>query len=86
MSGRLRYPLSRFSTVTFVAGPLWALFGASLGYLGGTTFHDHTMPATGFGIGVGVAVVVELGLARRGGGRRGAGTLADSVVDEDLAA
>jgi membrane-associated protein len=88
MSGRLRYPLSRFSTVTFVAGPLWALFGASLGYLGGTTFHEHTLLATGLGIGVGVgiAAVVELGLARRGGGRRGAGTLADSVVDEDLAA
>jgi membrane protein DedA with SNARE-associated domain len=68
MSGRLRYPLARFSAVTCIAGPLWASFGAALGYLGGTTFHDHTIWATGLGIAVGVtiAALVELVLRRLG--------------------
>jgi membrane-associated protein len=68
MSGRLRFPLARFSAVACLAGPLWATFGASLGYLGGTTFHDHTLLATGLGIVVGVtlAALAELALRRIG--------------------
>jgi membrane protein DedA with SNARE-associated domain len=66
MSGRLRLPLARFSAVTCVAGPLWAAFAASLGYLGGTTFHDHTLLATGLGIAVGLSLagLAELVLRR----------------------
>jgi membrane-associated protein len=68
MSGRLRFRLSRFSAITCLAGPLWAAFGASLGYLGGTTFHDHTLLATGLGVAVGVtlAALAELLLSRLG--------------------
>ena len=66
VSGRLRYPLSRFSPVTVVAGILWAGFGSVLGYLGGTTFHDNTWLATGLGVAVGtlVAFSIEMVMSR----------------------
>ena len=66
VSGRLRYPLAKFSGITVVAGILWAAFGSALGYLGGTTFHDNTLLATalGVGVGAGVAAVIELVMNR----------------------
>ena len=68
MSGRLGLPLTRFSVIIILAGPLWAGFGGALGYLGGATFHDRTLLATGLGIVVGVslAALAELVLTRRG--------------------
>jgi membrane-associated protein len=86
MSGRLRFPVARFSAITCLAGPLWAAFGASLGYLGGTTFHDHTLLATGLGIVVGLtlAALAELALRRMGiYGRPAPEALA---TEDDLAA
>src|SRR5262245_9914052 len=86
MSGRLRLPLARFSAVTCVAGPLWAAFAASLGYIGGTTFHDHTLLATGLGIAVGLALagLAELALRRFGIYRPPAPEVI--ATDDDLAA
>ncbi|HKA85697.1 MAG TPA: VTT domain-containing protein [Acidimicrobiales bacterium] len=86
MSGRLRLPLARFSAVTCVAGPLWAAFAASLGYIGGTTFHDHTLLATGLGIAVGLALagLAELALRRLGIYRPPAPEVI--ATDDDLAA
>jgi membrane protein DedA with SNARE-associated domain len=89
VSGRLVYPLPRFSAVTVVAGLLWALFGTALGYLGGTTFHDNTWLATGLGVAVGTsfAVAVEVLLSWRS--RRSAVRiqLAEAVADcDELAA
>src|SRR5918994_4309989 len=85
MSGRFHHPLSGFSTVTFAAGPLWAVFGASLGYLGGTTFHEHTVLSTGS-----VSAWCRnrcRGRARAGpaGRRPPEGEHPGPVVDEDLA-
>ncbi len=67
MAGRTAYPLRRFSTATVGAGALWAGFAVALGYLGGQTFHDQTLLATGMGIGIGVgfAALVEVALSRR---------------------
>jgi membrane-associated protein len=67
-SGRLRYPLRRFTPVICIAGPLWAAFGTALGYLGGATFHDRTLLATamGVGVGVGTAMLIEFVLRRLG--------------------
>lgn len=56
VSGRLTYPLPRFSAVTVGAGILWASFGTMLGYLGGTTFHDNTWLATGLGVAIGTTI------------------------------
>jgi membrane-associated protein len=66
VSGRLHYPLAKFSGLTVIAGILWAAFGSALGYLGGTTFHDNTLLATalGVGVGAGVAAVIELAMNR----------------------
>jgi membrane-associated protein len=86
MSGRLRFPIARFSAVTCLAGPLWAAFAASLGYLGGTTFHDHTLLATGLGVGVGVALAALAELAIRRLGIYGQPSSEVVVNDDDLAA
>jgi len=68
VSGRLAYPLARFTPVTVLAGFLWAGFGSALGYLGGTAFHDNTLLATALGVAVGAAVaaLVELVMSRVG--------------------
>jgi membrane-associated protein len=86
MSGRLRLPLARFSAITCVSGPLWAAFGASLGYLGGTTFHDHTLLATGLGIAVGLSLAGLAELALRRFGTYGQPAPEDIATDDDLAA
>ena len=86
MSGRLRFPIARFSAVTCLAGPLWAAFGASLGYLGGTMFHDHTLLATGLGVGVGVTLAALAELAIRRLGIFGEPSSQVVVNDDDLAA
>jgi membrane-associated protein len=86
MSGRLRFPLVRFSAITCLAGPLWAAFGASLGYLGGTTFHDHTLLATGLGVAVGVTLAALAELALRRTGIYGEPAPDVIAADDDLAA
>jgi membrane protein DedA with SNARE-associated domain len=86
MSGRLRYPLTRFSVVICLAGPLWASFGASLGYLGGTTFHDRTLLATGLGVVVGVAIAALAELVLRRLGIYGRPSVQVTPVDDDMAA
>jgi membrane-associated protein len=86
MSGRLRFPIARFSAVTCLGGPLWAAFAASLGYLGGTTFHDHTLLATGLGVGVGVTLAALAELAIRQLGIYGQPSSEVVVNDDDLAA
>ncbi len=93
VSGRLTYPLPRFSPITVVAGILWAAFGTSLGYLGGRTFHDNTLLGTALGVAVGasVGVLVQLGTDwhTRRVARRAVATAASESPesdDEDLAA
>jgi membrane-associated protein len=67
MAGRTAYPLRRFTPATIVAGALWAGFATSLGYVGGHTFHEQTLLATGLGILLAVAFagLVELVLSWR---------------------
>ena len=57
---------------------LWASFAAGLGYIGGHTFHEQTLLATGLGmvLAIGFAATVEVVLSRRE--RRAAGA-ADSA-------
>lgn len=91
VSGRLSYPLPRFTPVTIVAGFLWALFGTSLGYLGGTTFHENTLLGTALGTAVGATVALSVELAMRWHRRRairrlGTAPPGDSGDDHDLAA
>jgi membrane-associated protein len=86
MSGRLRYPLRRFSPVTCLAGPLWAGFGTALGYLGGATFHDRTLLATAMGVGVGVALAALFELVLRRLGIYGRRPVEAASTDNDLAA
>jgi membrane-associated protein len=82
VSGRLTFPLPRFSIVTVIAGLLWAAFATSLGYLGGTTFHDNTFLGTALGvaIGSGLALAVELVMSWR---TRRAARRAEVVVETD---
>jgi membrane protein DedA with SNARE-associated domain len=48
------------------AGLLWASFATMLGYIGGQTFHEQTLLATGLGmlLALGFAVLVELAMSR----------------------
>lgn len=66
MAGRTAYPLRRFTPAIVLAGLLWASFATMLGYIGGETFHEQTLLATGLGIGlaVGFAALVELVTSR----------------------
>jgi membrane-associated protein len=66
MSGRTAYPLSRFTPPVVAAGLLWASFATMLGYVGGQTFHEQTLLATGLGmlLALGFAVLVELVVSR----------------------
>jgi membrane protein DedA with SNARE-associated domain len=51
----------RFVPFIFIAAILWALYGALLGYLGGSLFKDHPLYAllVAFGIAAAVAASVE---------------------------
>jgi membrane-associated protein len=90
VSGRLSYPLPRFSSVTVVAGVLWAAFGTSLGYLGGRAFHENTLLATALGVAIGttIGLVVErvMDWRARRHARRAALATEPTDSDEDLAA
>ena len=65
IAGRTAYPLSRFTPITILAGLLWAGFATMLGYIGGSTFHEQTLLATGLGIllAVGFAALIELAMS-----------------------
>lgn len=88
VSGRLVYPLPRYSAVTVVAGFLWAGFGTSLGYLGGTTFHDNTLLGTALGVAIGSAFALSIELVMGWRARRSlrASEAHPAGSDEDLAA
>jgi membrane-associated protein len=90
MAGRTAYPLRRFTPATIVAGALWAGFATSLGYVGGHTFHEQTLLATGLGIllAVAFAALVELVLSwRERRSARAAGTDGATAGEaDDLAA
>src|SRR5262249_8152315 len=61
-AGLVRMPwLTRFVPFIFIAAVLWALYGALLGYLGGSLFKDHPLYAllVAFGIAASVAGSVE---------------------------
>jgi membrane-associated protein len=66
MAGRTAYPLSRFTPPVVAAGVLWASFATMLGYIGGETFHEQTLLATGLGmlLALGFALLVELVMSR----------------------
>jgi membrane protein DedA with SNARE-associated domain len=87
MSGRTAYPLSRFTPPVVAAGLLWASFATMLGYVGGQTFHEQTLLATGLGVllALGFAVLVELVMSRleRRRGRVAEATAGDA---DDIAA
>ena len=53
--------LMRFVPYIFVAAVLWSVYGALLGYLGGSLFKDHPVYAllVAFGIAASVAATVE---------------------------
>jgi len=67
MAGRTSYDLRRFTPTTIGAGLLWATFATVLGYIGGQTFHEQTLLATGLGMVLAVAFagMVELVLSWR---------------------
>jgi membrane-associated protein len=91
MAGRTAYPLRRFTPATIAAGLLWATFATLLGYIGGQTFHDETLLATGLGIllAVGFAALVELVMSwreRRLGVLDQAGSDGSAGNSDDIAA
>lgn len=67
MAGRTAYSLRRYTPTTIGAGLLWATFATMLGYIGGRTFHEQTLLATGLGmvLAIGFATLVELVLSWR---------------------
>lgn len=67
MAGRTAYTLRRYTPTTIGAGLLWATFATMLGYVGGRTFHEQTLLATGLGmvLAIGFAGAVELVLSWR---------------------
>lgn len=89
MAGRTAYRLRRFTPTVMAAGVLWASFATSLGYVGGRTFHEQTLLATGLGIalGVGFAALLEVVMSRRE--RRSGGPVGGSAAPsrpDDMAA
>jgi membrane-associated protein len=86
MAGRTQYPLRRFSPPVVFAGVLWASFAAMLGYLGGHTFHEQTVLATGLGMLIALVfgALVELIVGRRERGRGDA--FETGPAENDLAA
>jgi membrane-associated protein len=87
MAGRTAYPLSRFTPPIVAAGVLWASFATMLGYVGGQTFHEQTLLATGLGIllATGFAVLVEFVMSRLER-RRSRVTLAAPHDEDEIAA
>jgi membrane-associated protein len=67
MAGRTAYTLRRFTPAIVGAGLLWASFATMLGYIGGRTFHEQTLLATGLGmaLAVGFAALVEVVMSWR---------------------
>jgi membrane-associated protein len=67
MAGRTAYTLRRFTPAIVGAGLMWASFATMLGYIGGRTFHDQTLLATGLGLAlaVGFAALVEVVMSWR---------------------
>ena len=55
--------IGAFLLIDGIGAGVWAAYGALVGFVGGTAFHDH--PALGlllaFGIGLSVAALVEVG-------------------------
>jgi membrane-associated protein len=84
MAGRTAYPMSRFTPPIVFAGLLWASFAALLGYIGGQTFHDQTLLATGLGIVLAVAFagLVELVVSRRERRREHQQAVAAGIADD----
>ncbi|HEU0171444.1 MAG TPA: DedA family protein [Acidimicrobiales bacterium] len=87
MSGRTAYSLSRFTPPVVAAGLLWTSFATMLGYVGGQTFHEQTLLATGLGmlLALGFAVLVELVMSRL---ERRRGRMAEAAAGDadDIAA
>jgi membrane-associated protein len=88
MAGRTAYPLSRFTPPVVAAGVLWASFATMLGYIGGQTFHEQTLLATGLGIllALGFAVLVELVMSRLERRRSRVAVATSDDDDDDIAA
>jgi membrane-associated protein len=86
MAGRTSYPLRRYTPPIVFAGLLWASFAAMLGYVGGHTFHDETLLATGLGmlLALTFAALAELVVGRRERARSHAVDV--GVTRDDLAA
>lgn len=78
-AGLLRYPWPRFAAVDAVAGAVWALYAALLGYFGGQVFEKEPWKGLLLALGIGFAVTgmveaVRWALRRRGSPSRDSGS------------
>lgn len=64
-SGVTEYPWRRFLVLTAIAGCLWALYAALLGYLGGKSFENDTWKALLLALGIAGVVTLAIEGARR---------------------
>ena len=61
-TGAVRYPRAKFAGVDAVAAVSWAVYSASVGYLGGEAFEDDKLKGLllGLGMAAGMATLIEL--------------------------
>jgi membrane protein DedA with SNARE-associated domain len=64
-AGLLEMPWRRFVAFDLAAAVIWALYGTSIGYFGGTAFEDEPV----VGVGLALALAVVAGAAIEGGRR-----------------
>lgn len=57
-AGAVRYPLTRFTPFDALAAISWAMYGAAIGYIGGSAFEED--PIKGLALGLGLALTVTL--------------------------
>ena len=67
------FPWRKFIIADVIAGVIWGVYTATLGYVGGKSFEDHPTLAllAAFGVAIGVTVVIEVVRHVRARRRRG---------------
>ncbi len=68
-SGATRQPFARYVALVAVAGVLWAVYGAGLGYVFGEVFADRHLVAFALALGVAVGVNAAAEVVRYGRSR-----------------
>jgi membrane-associated protein len=70
-AGYVGYSRLRFTGSVVLAGIVWSLYAAGIGYLGGTVFEEHWWAGLLLGLAIALAVTGAIELVRRAFGSSG---------------